>query len=116
MPRPRETLHHRKPARFAACPAGRKRVRQLPHLQFNSAALDTTRLLSEALARNVAFMPGEAFFASPAEAYPSMRLNFSHAEPGCAAPGLAILAGLTKAQLDATPPARAPASPGARVR
>lgn len=73
--------------------------------------LDTTRLLNEALSRNVAFMPGEPFFASLAEAYPSMRLNFSHAEPAQARAGLATLAELARTHLATPSRACAPASP-----
>ncbi|MGD9601522.1 MAG: PLP-dependent aminotransferase family protein [Gammaproteobacteria bacterium] len=79
-------------------------------LRLAHARLDTTRLLSDALAENVAFMPGESFFATPTEAYASMRLNFSHADPALAEHGLATLARLLRSQRD-TPRARAPASP-----
>lgn len=54
--------------------------------------LDTRTLLAPALARGVAFMPGEAFFADPGPARGALRLNFSHASPTDAARGLAVLA------------------------
>ncbi|MGE0314528.1 MAG: PLP-dependent aminotransferase family protein [Lautropia sp.] len=59
-------------------------------------AVDTGALLSAAIERGVAFMPGEPFFADPAERRPSLRLNFSHASPSDAARGLAILADLLR--------------------
>jgi DNA-binding transcriptional MocR family regulator len=52
---------------------------------------DTRALLVKALERNVAFMPGEPFFANPACAC-FMRLNFSHSTPERMERGLAILA------------------------
>lgn len=54
--------------------------------------LDTRALLAPALARQVAFMPGEPFFADAAPARGALRLNFSHADPHAAARGLATLA------------------------
>lgn len=58
--------------------------------------LDTRALLQQALAEGVAFMPGEAFYADPADAEPSLRLNFSFAAPDEVERGLAILAGLVR--------------------
>lgn len=54
--------------------------------------IDTRALLAPALARNVAFMPGEPFYADAAPARGRLRLNFSHAAPAEAARGLALLA------------------------
>jgi 2-aminoadipate transaminase len=59
--------------------------------------LDTGALLAEAIARNVAFMPGEPFFADAARAYPALRLNFSHASHEDVQRGLATLAELVRA-------------------
>lgn len=53
---------------------------------------DTRPLLSQALERKVAFMPGEAFFANPVAQAGALRLNFSHAKPDRIAQGIAILA------------------------
>jgi DNA-binding transcriptional MocR family regulator len=54
--------------------------------------LDTRTLLKPALAQNVAFMPGEPFFADP-DANPGyLRLNFSHIAPERLSEGLARLA------------------------
>ncbi len=65
-------------------------------LQLHERALDTRRLLPAALARQVAFMPGEAFFADEAGDRGCLRLNFSHASPADAARGLAALAGVLR--------------------
>ena len=54
--------------------------------------VDTRSLLASALARQVAFMPGEPFFADATRPRGSLRLNFSHATPDAAARGLAVLA------------------------
>lgn len=54
--------------------------------------IDTRALLAPALARNVAFMPGEPFYADPGRVRGRLRLNFSHAAPEDAARGLAALA------------------------
>lgn len=56
------------------------------------AQIDTRRLLSLALDRNIAFMPGDAFFSDPTQAPSCLRLNFSHAQPDKIAYGLAVLA------------------------
>ncbi len=55
---------------------------------------DTRGLLPRAIESGVAFMPGEAFFADPAEGTGTMRLNFSHANAIEAERGLATLARL----------------------
>lgn len=52
---------------------------------------DTRALLVKALERNVAFMPGEPFFANAANGC-YMRLNFSHSTPERMEQGLTILA------------------------
>ena len=59
-----------------------------------NAALDTRTQLPQAIARGVAFMPGEAFFVLPEEGLGTVRLNFSHATVAEADKGLAILADL----------------------
>ena len=58
--------------------------------------LDTRALLPRALAQQVAFMPGEPFFADEKPGHSALRLNFSHAEPADAERGLAILATLIR--------------------
>jgi 2-aminoadipate transaminase len=58
--------------------------------------LDTRRLLPAAIARGVAFMPGEPFFPLRPEAAGALRLNFSHAAPAQIDAGLAILAKLIR--------------------
>lgn len=56
-------------------------------------------LLARALERNVAFMPGEPFFAGePPAASSFMRLNFSHADPERAEKGIAVLADVLASQ------------------
>jgi 2-aminoadipate transaminase len=58
--------------------------------------LDTRRLLDRALAQNVAFMPGEPFFADP-DANPGyLRLNFSHIDPERLDEGLKRLAAVIR--------------------
>jgi DNA-binding transcriptional MocR family regulator len=65
------------------------------------AQLDTRTLLQAALAQNVAFMPGEAFFIDP-DANPGyLRLNFSHVEPQRLGEGLARLAAVIRTARDA---------------
>ena len=60
---------------------------------------DTRALLVRALERKVAFMPGEAFFASPGAAHGAfMRLNFSHATPEQLERGLTVLAEVIREQ------------------
>ncbi|MDD3353391.1 PLP-dependent aminotransferase family protein [Zoogloea sp.] len=58
--------------------------------------LDTRRLLPEALARSVAFMPGEPFYPDETGPTGTMRLNFSHAADDEIDQGLAVLAGLVR--------------------
>lgn len=55
--------------------------------------VDTRTLLAEAIARGVAFMPGEEFYAGE-PVLGTMRLNFSHADLDSAERGLATLAEL----------------------
>jgi DNA-binding transcriptional MocR family regulator len=53
-------------------------------------------LLDSALAQNVAFMPGEPFFADP-DANPGyLRLNFSHIDPERLDEGLKRLAAVIR--------------------
>jgi DNA-binding transcriptional MocR family regulator len=59
-------------------------------------ALDTRRLLTEALAQGVAFMPGEPFFPQAPQTCGALRLNFSHADAEQVQRGLQILAGLLR--------------------
>jgi len=54
--------------------------------------IDTRTLLSASIAQNVAFMPGESFYADPQQGVGTLRLNFSHASPDEADRGLAKLA------------------------
>ncbi len=68
-------------------------------LKFADSFVDTQLLLKDALAQNVAFMPGEPFFPDPTQSYASMRLNFSHAAPEVAERGLATLAKLIRSNL-----------------
>lgn len=63
------------------------------------AALDTRELLSEAIERGVAFMPGELFFAKEVPAHGTMRLNFSHADEIGIERGLALLADLVRSRI-----------------
>lgn len=58
---------------------------------------DTRPLLARAVARNLAFMPGEAFFAQPEEGIGTLRLNFSHASEAGMHTGLATLSNLLEA-------------------
>jgi 2-aminoadipate transaminase len=64
-------------------------------LQLNRP-LDTQALLQKAIAANVAFMPGEPFFANEKPANATLRLNFSHASRAAMAQGLATLAALIR--------------------
>ena len=59
-------------------------------------AVDTRTLLPEALARGVAFMPGEYFHPHMGDGLGTLRLNFSHAGTAEAQRGLAILAELLR--------------------
>ena len=58
--------------------------------------LDTRTLLDAALARDVAFMPGEPFFAEPARNPGNLRLNFSHIAPERLDEGLGRLAAVVR--------------------
>lgn len=59
---------------------------------------DTRPLLKVALEENnVAFMPGEAFYAQPEEGIGHLRLNFSHASPARIEEGIKRLAGVIRA-------------------
>ncbi len=63
--------------------------------------LDTRTLLDAALAQNVAFMPGEPFFAEPENNPGYLRLNFSHISPDRLGEGLSRLARVIRqAQLE----------------
>jgi DNA-binding transcriptional MocR family regulator len=57
--------------------------------------VDTRTMLDEAIARGVAFMPGEEFYPNEPDAG-TMRLNFSHADASEADRGLRVLAGLIR--------------------
>ncbi len=61
--------------------------------------VDTRTLLAPALARKLAFMPGEPFYAEPGSGRGCLRLNFSHATPAQAARGLAALAEVIRTAL-----------------
>ncbi|QDD88363.1 PLP-dependent aminotransferase family protein [Pseudomonas oryzihabitans] len=58
--------------------------------------LDTRTLLNAALAQDVAFMPGEPFFADPDSHHGLLRLNFSHVLPERLDTGLARLAAVIR--------------------
>ncbi|WP_273826106.1 PLP-dependent aminotransferase family protein [Pseudomonas asplenii] len=58
--------------------------------------LDTRTLLDAALARDVAFMPGEPFFAEPERNPGNLRLNFSHIAPERLDEGLGRLAAVVR--------------------
>ena len=58
--------------------------------------LDTRTLLKPALEQNVAFMPGEPFFAEPDQHIGSLRLNFSHIDPERLHEGLKRLANVIR--------------------
>lgn len=57
---------------------------------------DTRALLSPAIERGVAFMPGESFYPESASGMGTMRLNFSHAGAAGAERGLRTLAALVR--------------------
>jgi DNA-binding transcriptional MocR family regulator len=61
--------------------------------------IDTRALLPEAIARGVAFMPGEPFFPGQPERCGALRLNFSHAGEEQCERGLAVLSELVAAAL-----------------
>lgn len=58
--------------------------------------LDTRTLLDAALAQDVAFMPGEPFFADPDRHHGLLRLNFSHVRPERLDTGLERLAAVIR--------------------
>jgi 2-aminoadipate transaminase len=58
--------------------------------------MDTRTLLDEALKQNVAFMPGEPFFADPDANLGYLRLNFSHIDPARLDEGLRRLAAVVR--------------------
>lgn len=58
--------------------------------------IDTRGLLQEALEQQVAFMPGEPFFAEPEQNPGYLRLNFSHVVPERLGEGLRRLAGVIR--------------------
>jgi DNA-binding transcriptional MocR family regulator len=63
--------------------------------------MDTRTLLNEALSQDVAFMPGEPFFADPDANLGYLRLNFSHIDPARLDEGLKRLAAVVRqAQLE----------------
>jgi 2-aminoadipate transaminase len=57
---------------------------------------DSKQLLRDALARGVAFMPGEPFYATPPPDCRCLRLNFSHADEQQTEQGLSRLVALLK--------------------
>jgi 2-aminoadipate transaminase len=58
--------------------------------------IDTRTLLDAAMRENVAFMPGEPFFAQPQQNLGSLRLNFSHVAPDRLSEGLSRLAAVVR--------------------
>ncbi len=58
---------------------------------------DTRLLLPKALERNIAFMPGEPFFANPVEQSGALRLSFSHTPPDKIEQGVAALSEVVRA-------------------
>lgn len=58
--------------------------------------LDTRTLLKDALAADVAFMPGEPFFPEPDQHHGHLRLNFSHIDPARLGEGLKRLAAVVR--------------------
>lgn len=64
-------------------------------LQLNRK-VDVIELLSQALAHNVAFMPGDYFYPDGSAEASCLRLNFSHANADEADQGLALLAQLVE--------------------
>lgn len=63
--------------------------------------LDTRSLLPQALAQQVAFMPGEPFFVDPDRNPGYLRLNFSHVPPERLDEGVSRLAGVFREALAA---------------
>ena len=68
----------------------------LPH------GLDSHKILEAALKQNVAFVPGNSFYASPAKTDHHMRLNFSNAAPEFIREGIRRLGVAVESQLLAT--------------
>lgn len=68
-----------------------------------SADCDTLAALQAALARDVAFMPGEPFFPLWSLPYPAVRLNFSHAAPEPIEQGIAVLGELLSGLAEGVP-------------
>jgi DNA-binding transcriptional MocR family regulator len=66
-------------------------------------AIDTRLLLAEAIARSVAFMPGEEFYPGEPQ-LGTMRLNFSHAAPAETDRGLRTIAELIRAAAESDGP------------
>jgi 2-aminoadipate transaminase len=62
-----------------------------------SNKIDTTKMLSRALAQNVAFVPGEEFHLN-GEGRHTMRLNFSNTKPEAIESGIARLAEVVKCE------------------
>ncbi|MDD5037263.1 MAG: PLP-dependent aminotransferase family protein [Methylococcaceae bacterium] len=63
---------------------------------------DTLAALQAALARDVAFMPGDPFFPAADQRYPALRLNFSHAGPDEIGRGIALLADILSNAISAS--------------
>ncbi len=63
------------------------------------APLDTTELLSEAVAHRVAYVPGSAFYVEQKRGAAAMRLNFSNAQPEQIVEGCRRLGDLLKEKL-----------------
>jgi 2-aminoadipate transaminase len=63
--------------------------------------LDATAMLPRALARNVAYVPGEGFYTA-GEGRNCMRLNFSFAEPEKIRRGVELLAKVVREQIETT--------------
>lgn len=73
----------------------------------DSYRVDTRTVLDEAIARGVAFMPGEEFYPNE-PSLGTMRLNFSHADAAEADRGLRDLADLIRARASGSTGAAAP--------
>jgi 2-aminoadipate transaminase len=68
-----------------------------------SKGMDANELLQEALKQNVAFVPGDSFFASDGQGQEGsryLRLNFSHARPEEIREGIRRLSAAMKTQLE----------------
>ena len=48
------------------------------HLVTMAPHVNTIDMLKDAIARDVAFVPGKSFYPDPKEGFNTMRLNFSH--------------------------------------